>query len=62
MKDGFYNLHERLFSQFWDMILSSFVTLKIKMFGEIEICDGLCNCLLCAIQIHCFSMFITYPK
>jgi hypothetical protein len=33
-----------------------------KKIGKHEICDGLYNCLLCAIKIKNISKFITYPK
>jgi len=45
---GFIDCNEnwRLFLQFQNMILSKVMTLKIKYFRKIEICDGLYNYLL----------------
>jgi hypothetical protein len=37
------------------VILSKVITLKIKIFGEIEVYDGLYNYLLCVIKVHKIS-------
>jgi hypothetical protein len=43
------------------IILSKVITLKIKKFGEIEVCDQLHNYLLCVIKVHKFKIH-PYPK
>jgi hypothetical protein len=57
-----YKKIEIFFPQIWDVILSRVMTLEIKLFGKIEVYDGLYNCLLCVIIVHFFSKSITYSK
>jgi hypothetical protein len=44
------------------VILSRVMTFEIKVFGNIEVYDGLYNCLLCVVIVYVFSKSITYSK
>jgi hypothetical protein len=44
------------------VILSMVTTFEIKVFGKIEMYDGIYNCLLCVVIVFFFSKSITYSK
>lgn len=55
-------IESKIIFTFWGHdILSRVMTLNFIFFEKTKLCDGLYNCLLCAIKVHSFSKSITYP-
>jgi hypothetical protein len=57
-----YKKIEDFFHKFGTCYTFKVMTLEIKVFGKIEVFDGLYNCLLCIVIVFFFSKYITYSK